>query len=473
MALDKNIKVKINESERPTTALDPTGFLLNRVRGFNLNRGASQQKDFIHLLRSVRDFNPDVSKAVDNILTLCNPGYKLRVYKYTQIGKDDPVLDKEGQRIVEQFANRCFAEYSGAGDFLYGKTTEFPGLNALINMIHLIIFTQGAFAAEVKLNEDKTDIVDVYPVDPLIVDFQRDENFVWKPGLLLSGEFQEFNPLLFRYVPKDPDVDRPNGRSPLMSTLDTVFFQQQVYRDLQAIAHQTNMPRLDIKIISEILDKLISTQRTDLLGDPQKKQEFIDGYVADIQEIVKNLKADDAFIHSDAIEVEYQSPKGTAIPISDLLSAIDRSIVSATKQLPILLGRNEGATTTHATVQWQVYILQMNSYQKISHVIVSWLLNLLLRVNGRNSFVVFEYNKHKTTDDYLTAQAKNMDYYTYQGYVNQGWMTNDEAALAIVGHSAVAEPKNIQAGIAGTGQKFPEGGAPPRTQDMSDETATS
>lgn len=472
MATDKPI---IASAQRPTVEVDPTGYLINRVRGFNLNRGASQQRDFVALLRNVRDFNPDVSKAVDNILTLCNPGYKIKVYKYSQLDKDDRVIDKQGQRIVDEFTNRCFSEYSGAWDFSIGNSSERPGLNALINMIHLVTFTQGAFAAEVKLTPELDDIVDVYPVDPLLIDFQRDENFVWKPGLLVKGVFQEMNPTLFRYIPKDPDVDKPNGRSPLTSALDTVFFQQQVYRDLQAIAHQTNMPRMDIKIINEVLNQLITTTRTDLVGNPEARQQFIDDYIADIQEIVENLKADDAFIHSDAVEVDYASPKGTAIPINDLLAAIDKSIISATKQLPVLLGRNEGATTTHATVQWQVYILQMASYQKISHAVVTWLLNLLLRVNGRNSYVHFEYNKHKTTDDFLTAQAKNMDYYTYKGMWSDGLITQDEFANAMVGHNAVKEVDPMQQAqndaMKQTGQKFPQGGAPPRVQDVSGKTA--
>lgn len=479
MVTDNKIQIRdVASAERPTTSLDPTGYLLSRIRGFNLNRGASQQRDFVALLRNVRDFNPDVSKAVDNVLTLCNPGYQIKVYKYSSVGKDDPTIDKEGQRIVEGFANRCFAEYSGAYDLIAGKSSEFPGLNALLNMIHLVEFTQGAFAAEVRLTPQMNDIVDVYPVDPLLIDFQRDSEFVWKPGLMIKGTFTELNPTLFRYIPKDPDVDKPNGRSPLMSTLDTVFFQQQVYRDLQAIAHQTNMPRMDIKIINEVLNQLISTTRTDLIGDAQARQDFIDGYIADIQTIVENLKADDAFIHSDAVEVDYASPKGTAIPINDLLSAIDKSIISATKQLPVLLGRNEGATTTHATVQWQVYILQMESYQKISHAIVTWLLNLLLRVHGRNSYVHFEYNKHKTTDDFLTAQAKNMDYYTYKGMWTDGLISQDEFANMMIGHNAVKEvDPTMQAQgnnpLDATGQKFPEGGAPPRAQDVSGKTANS
>ena len=476
VSINKNTTLGALSAERPTTELDPFGYLFNRIKGFNLNRSPSQNRQFIELLRNIRDFNPDVSKAVDNILTLCNPGYTIKTYKYSQLGKDDPVLDKEGQRIVEDFGNRCFAEYSGAGNLQTGASNMYPGLDALINMIHLVSFSQGAFASELKLTDDLNDIEDIYPVDPLIVDFQRDENFVWRPGFEVKGVFNYLNPNLFKYIPKDPDVDKPNGRSPLMSTLDVVFFQQQVYRDLQAIAHQTNMPRLDVKIITELLNNAIAQGRPDLLGSGKEaeRQAFLDGYISDIQTVIKNLKADDALVHYDSVEVAYESPKGTAIPINDLLSAIDKSIVSATKQLPILLGRNEGATTTHATVQWGVYILQMTSYQKISHTVVTWLLNTLLRVHGRNSYVVFEYNKHKTTDDFLTAQAKNMDFYTYQGMVNQGWISNDEAAIAMVGHNAIGEP--IQpTGLNGQDgkQKFPPGGAPPRVQDVSGKTANS
>jgi len=406
-------------------------------------RDATKDYEFVRMLRSIRDFNPDVSKALDNIVTLCNPGYDIKVYKYTRTDDDKPRPDKTGQQIVEQFAARCFSEYSGAFDFIEGADDNFPGLNALINMVHLVAYTQGAFAAEVQLTGDLSDIIDVYPVDPQYIDFYLEEGIErWCPGILLGGSFFPLNQTLFRYIPKDPDVNQPQGRSPIMSALDVVYFQQQVMRDLQAVAHQSNVPRLDIKVIEEAVDKALKETRPDLLaiGQEQNRQTFLNSYLTDIQALLATMKADDAFVHWDSVEAQYITPKSVGIDIKDLISTIDKSIVSATKQLPILLGRNEGATTTHATVQWQVYILQIKAFQNLSHAIVTWLFNLLLRIHGRNSYVVFEYKKHKTTDDFLDAQAMNMNAATYKLMVDNGWITNDEAALEMVGHAAVGEP---------------------------------
>lgn len=436
-----------------------------RISKYLEKRDNSRDYDFVRLLRSVRDFNPDVSKAMDNIVTLANPGYTLKVYKNTG-SIDEPKPDKIGQRIVDEFAARCFGEYSGAYDELPtgSAVNNYSGLNSLINMCHLVSFTQGAFAAEVQLTPDLNDIIDVFPVDPQIIDFQRDENHVWYPFVTNDPERRRLNPHLFRYIPKDPDVDQPGGRSPLMAAVDIVMFQQQVMRDLQAVAHQSNQPRLDVKVVEQTVNNVLNDSRPDLLGIGREaeRQAFLDGYLSDLKDLIDNLEADDAFVHWDAVEVDIINSGKMAIEIKDLISAIDKSIVSATKQLPILLGRNEGATTTHATVQWQVYILQINSFQKISHSLVTWLLNLLLRVNGRNSYVSFEYKRHKTTDDFLDAQALNMNVFSHISMVQQGWESNDQAAMAVTGHVAVGEP--MQTNVK---QQSLPGSPPPVVGDMS------
>ena len=458
-------------AQRPTSSVSIFDTLNSNISTYLATRTRDRSHEFVKLLREIRDFTPDVSKAVDNILTLANPGYDLTVYYVQQdVTNDTRQVDEKGLQIIKELASRVYSEYSGSYDFgVYGGS-YYPGLNALINMCHLLAFTQGAMACEVQLRPNLVEVSDIFPVDPIFIDHKKDPiTLKWTPGLnavfarenkLMADNkqgFMELNPLLFRYVPKDPDVNQPAGRSPLMSVMDIVFFQQQVYRDLQAVAHQANMPRLDIKIVEEIVNKIIDEQRPDLkgLGNEQARQDFLDNYINDIAIAVNSLSSDDAFIHWDAVEANYISPGGTGVPVKELIEAIDKSIISATKQLPVLLGRNEGATTTHATVQWQVYLLQIKAYQEISKQIVNWLFNLALRIAGRPSYVSFEFHEHRTSDDFLDAQALNMQVNSWSMMVQKGWASNDEASNALLHHNADkqidpnAQPPIKQAGLPG------------------------
>jgi hypothetical protein len=408
--------------------------------GFTANQ---RSRSLFEMIRRMRDYNPDVSKAVENFVTLSNPGYTLNVYFAGRTDADGaPVADPEGQRIVQNFAARMFGEYSGAWDDIAGtKNSNYPGLDSYIAMCHLMVGTVGAFAAEVELSDGLDNVNDVFPVDPTIIDFEEIGGRIMAG--IRTGGFTPLDPMRFRYIGKDPDVNAPWGRSPLLAVLDVVFFQQEFMRELKAIAHQVNAPRLLVKVIEEKAINALKNTRPDLMaaGREAERQEFLDAILGDIRDVIENLEVDDAFIVYDSVEAEYIHPTGTAIPVKDIMSVIDREVVSATKQLPILLGRNEGATTTHATVQWQVYIEQLKSFQRISSAFVSWVLNLLLRVNGRQSYVHFEYKKHKTSDETADATALATKVNAFGMMVDRGWISDDEAAIALTGHKANGTPR--------------------------------
>lgn len=396
----------------------------------------------LEMLRQIRDFNPDVSKAVDNFVTLANPGYNIQVY-FAKSEQDStaPTLDLEGLRLIEQFATRIFGEYTGSFDMIGGseKTNGYAGLNALIDMANLMVVTYGGFSLEVELNESLDDIVDVYPVDPSLIDFQIDpDTYRLVPGLKIQNAFTPLDQTRFRYVGKDPDVNQPGGRSPLLAVVDTVLFQQQFMRELQATIHMNNTPRMDISLLQESIANSIAVARPDLMlpGQENARAAYIQGMLADIQVTASELEPDDAFVHLDSVVTNYINPGTTSVSVDSVMAAIDKMIISATKQLPLLLGRNEGSTSTHASVQWQVFILNLRGIQRVSRALATWVLNLYLRIQGRNSYVSFEFEGHKTSDDLLTAQALDVNLNAYGIAVDRGWITDNEAAMSLFNHEA-------------------------------------
>jgi hypothetical protein len=216
----------------------------------------------------------------------------------------------------------------------------------------------------------------------------------------------------------------------------------EVLRDLKAAVHFAGYPRIDISVAWDAVLQNVRDTRPDLLepGRADDLRSWLDSYLGDITDYLDTLNPDDAFVHFDSVSSQFITPGRSAVDVSQLTAAIDAQIVSGLKQLPILLGRNEGATTTHASVQWQVFAQELKSYQRKSAQLIAWALSFALRVAGRLGRVELEYEPIKTSDRLADAQAAEIETRTLIYQREAGWITNDEAAQAAVGHDSVAEP---------------------------------
>ncbi len=378
-----------------------------------------RQRSLLDLVRQIRDYNADAGKEVSNILRLANSGWTLEV-----VGRDGVTADEAGLQIVLDLARQVAREYGG-------------GLDVLIDMIHLTAATQGAAAMEVELTEG-LDFYDMVPVNPWLVDFDRDSLGHWVTGIREMGQFNPLNPLQFLYVPVDPEPDGPQGRSPFGAVLDIVFFQMEVLRDLKAAAHFAGYPRVSISVAMAPVLELIRTTRPDLM-EPHRAddlRQFMDQYLGDITDMVDDLEADDALVAWDAVTADYIVPSGKTIDIRDLIDTIDKQIVSGLKSLPIMLGRNEGATTTHGTVQWQVYAQSLAAYQRISKRLIEWGFGLALRVMGRQNIVRLTYEPIRTSDREADARAEFLETQNAILQEQSGYIDHDEAAQRLTGHDA-------------------------------------
>ena len=415
-----------------------------------LGRTYGSYRDVLETLKHIRDYNPDAALAVWNVLRLANPGHELAVY-YSQPGPEgQPVEDVEGKALLEELCDQVGSEYGG-------------GVDTLIDVMNLTLMTQGAIAAEVELSENLREVLDYCPVDPRWIDFATDEETgKMVPVIAAYGQVKRINTNQFRYIPLDPDVDDPHGRSPMWTTIEIIFFQQEVLRDLKAVMHNQGYPRIDVSVLEEIV-----VQNTpEHLKAPGREDEFrqwVDGFLSDLQATYNALHPDDTFIHWDWVKVGYVgATNGTgSVDVARVIQVIDTQMVAALKQLPILLGRNEGATTTHATVQWQIYVAGIEALQRRTKRMVEWLHNTALRVAGRPAYARVEFNEIRKSDRKAEAEAERIETETLVTKVLAGWMDNNEAAVQAVGHEAVG-PMTV-------GKQAPAEQTPDETEDAEDE----
>ena len=318
---------------------------------------------------------------------------------------------------------------------LYGGGTD-----QLINVLNLTGYTQGAIALEVELNEGVNDVVDFHAVDPSTLDFKRNKEsgeieLVQKQ---MDGTYKVLNQEQVFYYPIDPDIGDPHGRSPILPILQIVFFQVEVLKDLKAVAHHQGHSRFDISVSEEAIMSNIPNEVKS--RGPEAVRKFVFDYIGQIEEGFKNLKPDDNFFHQDSVSVEMTGgTNGKSMDVTKIINVINQQLVTALKQLPILLGRNEGSTETHGTVQWQIYVAGIESIQRATKRVLEKAYNLSLRVNGINAHSRLSFDKLRTTDRKADADAAKAETETLILQEQRGWIDQDEAAMNAVGHKAAGE----------------------------------
>ncbi|WP_157827680.1 hypothetical protein [Niallia nealsonii] len=158
--------------------------------------------------------------------------------------------------------------------------------------------------------------------------------------------------------------------------------------------------------------------------------------------IALEVEPDNDFYHTSSIEIKTVGGTRTGtINAQAVIDIINQQVVTALKQLPILLGRNEGTTETHGTVQWQIYVAGIQSIQRAIKRILEKAYNVVLQVNGKQRSAKLTFHELRVTDRQSEANAEKTETETKIMQRKEDWITNDEAANAMVGHAAVAEPE--------------------------------
>ncbi|HHB3508222.1 TPA: phage minor head protein [Bacillus cereus] len=387
-----------------------------------IKRSEYRTKDIMESLRMIRDIDPDASMAIWNFIRLGNSGHELECLKPT--GKPD----KQAQELLNDIAKRVGKMYGG-------------GTDQLIGVLFLTAITQGAIALEVELTEGIDDVVDFHAIDPSTLDFRfnKDEKQLELVQKQDNGEYKVLNQEQVFYFPLDPDVNDPYGRSPILPILQIIFFQVQVLRDLQKVVHHQGHARFDISVVEEAIMKNIPPH---IQGDAEAVQQYVTKYITEVQRMMSELEPDDDFFHTDSVNVTMTGGiQGKSMDITKVIDVINQRVTTALKQLPILLGRNEGTTETHGTIQWQIYVAGIENMQRGIKRLLERAYNVALQVHGKQSKARLTFNSIRVNDREKEANAENIETMTKQAQVMAGWIDNNEAAQHMVGHDAVAEPQ--------------------------------
>lgn len=374
------------------------------------------------LLDVLTDAHPDVSFALWNFMRIANSGYTINVRKLGN-GKEWTQAEKDLNELIDRlkFPNVLRFEKSRSLD------------RVIIQMIHSAV-VRGAVAGELVLTPAQNDVVFISPVDPSTIDFK------FEGDRYIPYQNQEKLKLdipTFFYEGLDERIDDPYGRSPLMSAISTVLFQLQILNDLKAVIHNQGYPRLDIRVIEEVLLKRMPMT---IRNNEAKKQEWLNEKLKEIIDMYSELEPDDTFVHYDSVEIGMAGESKAMFDPQKLMSAIDGLIVSGLKTLSTILGRRStGNTEGFAKIEIKLYLMGVRAIQEVVETVMSRMLTLALNIRGKQGIVEFKFNPVEIRTELEKAQFEQIHLMNCQFKRDQGWIDQTEAAMLAVGHAPVSE----------------------------------
>lgn len=396
---------------------------------FDLNRLIETQLTPLQILELLADVNPEISLAVWNQIRMV-----MTAWSYT-------VTTPNGTRELKSAKARL-------DEFINSINPDSGGIDAIIASWVFTTFLQGAVAGEVVLNETLNDVTDIVAVQPHTIHFSRDgvtqKLIPYQVQSLLSGQnaafagyFVRLNPLTFGYIPLDAPPDDAYGRPPAASALQMVVFQMQLLRDLKQAAHVNAWGRVSIEVVEEKIKASVPAKLKQP-GNEKELQRYVDDVISSIIASYSRLQPDDAFVHTDSIQINAVDYSGKTFQFDALLKVINAELYRALKQLPVFMGSNEGTTETHGTVQLKIYVSGITSIQKIICALLNKFSNVALRVWGIYGVAKWSFENPipELKLDQIQADQAEAEHVAYLR--DQGWISQDEASIRITGSPAVS-----------------------------------
>lgn len=380
-----------------------------------------QANDSTVLMRSLFKNDPDVSAAVNAYLTVADsePWFIVR--------DKEGNIDREGQKAVHTILQSLFtrSDYTKPNPFEYR-----PSMRALFSEMRHMALLRGAIAAELLLDKS------LLPVGIRQVDAQTLEWTEKKPGAysieqVVGGErikldFPSFIVTFFRRDPLSV-----YSSSFFVSSINTVAARQQVINDLYRIMRQTGFPRIEVKVLEEVLRKNAPAEAK---RDETKMKEFVSARIAEVSAQLANMRSDQAWVHTDAMEPNVFNSQNPAaqLDVSKIIETLNASNQAALKVMATVIGRGESGVNT-ASVESRIF--SMNAEQ-LNQPIADWMssaLTLALRLHGSESIVEFGFEPVELRPELELEPQKMMKQSRHLEMLSLGLITDDEFHFEVVG----------------------------------------
>lgn len=334
-------------------------------------RGSSDSRILIQeLLRQ----DPDMSASLNAFLTVANtdPVFLVR--------NMDGTLDPAGQAILDQTLVMLQVRQD------YSKGFKMPSsLSSITEAMRYMVLMRGGVASELVLSKE------FWPTELRPVDLASIEWFEPRPAQYVpqqksvSGDAINLDiPTFFvSWFRRDPTGIY--SHSPFVSAINTIAARQQVINDLYRIMNVTGYPRMEAKVLEEVVMK---NMPLNVKTDPKLKSDYLEQVFGSLRAQLSSLRPDQTFVHTDSIEVGILNEKsaGMSLDISPIIDTLNAQNQAGLKTMATIIGRGESGVNT-ASVEARIFSLSAQAINEPVAELLSQAFTLALRMRGSQSYV--------------------------------------------------------------------------------------
>lgn len=381
-----------------------------------------QSDDSRSLMKELFIHDPDVSAAVNAFLTVSDTEPMFMV-------KDaDGAFDRQGQLELNKILTALTTRYD------YSKGFEMkPSLRAMSENMRYMMLLRGGIGAELVF--DKTQIPnEIRNVDMATVSWYEKEpnKFIPEQETDASSELVSLDvPTFFvSFFRRDPTSIYTY--SPFVSSINTVSARQQVINDLYRIMQQTGYPRIEAKVLEEVL---LKNAPADIQSDGKKQRTYIDQEIARIQSTLSNTSPDQALVHTDSVELNMFNDRNpsNALNIDSIIGALNAMNQAGLRSMATILGRGESGVNT-ASVEARIFSMHAEALNEPIAELWSKLLTMALRVVAKSESLVevkfrpVELRPQTELEPMLNLRAARL-----RQDLSDGMITDDEYHIEMYG----------------------------------------
>ena len=323
--------------------------------------------------------DPDVSATVNAYLTTANTEPLFYVYDKTG------AFDEKGHQQVLALIQTLTT------------TSKYDGfkvkysLNSLSERLRYLTLLRGACSGELVLDEFRMPRR-INLIDPHSLMWIEQESGVYtaKQRTHTTGQFIDLTnlPTFFTvFYRQDPLNIYPDGC--FVSAINTLAARQQIINDLYRIMQLTGYPRVDIKVIEEVLT---GNAPANIKNNDQALRVWLNQQLQGIASVYAGLRADQPFAHMDSVEVTMVNDHnpGMAVDVSQVISVLNGQNQAALKTMATIIGRGESGVNT-ASTEARIFSMNADELNKPVADLLSQILTYAMRLQGSESTVQVQF----------------------------------------------------------------------------------
>jgi len=368
-------------------------------------------------------YDPDLSAAVSAYLTLANTEPMI-------VARDvDGVIDRDATKSVYQLIKLLGTRV----DMTLGFQWK-PDLKAICADLRTMLLLRGSIMAEAVL--DKTGIPsEIRLIDPITIEWrEQGQAGNYKPWQDQKGKNDKValdSPAIF-YSTYRRNVTTMYTQSPFVSCLNIVAARQNVIQTLYRIMNVTGVPRLELKVLEEVMAKAVPES---IKQDPNKIREWMNSRLQELASSFSTLRPDQVFVHWDSVEagtLNSENP-GLAIDITSVIDTLNAQCQAAMKTMATILGRGTSGVNT-ASVEARIAAMNADEINDPIEEMLGNIFTFYMVMSGFQGTVEFKFRPVEMRQELELEPQLIMRQSRLQTELSLGTIDDDTYHLLMFGH---------------------------------------